>query len=271
MSYNMEEKPIKKTIKDKILESLVYYPKTNTQLLQELGYSNKQHGNISKQLNQLKTDGFIVDGKEKSPNIDDYATSWSIVPTLENFRYIGKDPNLVPVLQKKDVVLEIIAENMRVSIIQDVILDIDATSSLISKKIIRGDQEELYSLLEKPKRKFKEMLKLSPVFFKFHLLHEDYNTDSWSDFERDIEELGHIAKFQLIPPRNIVRYYLFLNSYDFKFCVGIDMLYGKLSDEAKNYWIEIKNYLKEEEINIKPITEAVRKAITKQEYNSALK
>ncbi len=272
MSYNMEEKYIQeKTIKDRILGSLVYCPKTNTQLLQELSYSNKQHGNISKQLHQLKTDGFIVDEKEKSPNIDDYATSWSIVPSLENVRYIAKDPDLVPVLQKKDFALEVMAENIRVSIIPDVIVDIDAISSLKSKKIIIGAKEELYLLLEEPKRKFKEMLRLSPAFFNLHLLHEVYNMMSWSDFEREIEELRYIAKFQLIPSLKIVEYYLYQNSYDFKMCVKRDMFFEKLSDEKKNYLIEIENYLNEEEKNSDAIRNSILKVITHPEYNSVLK
>lgn len=243
----MKEQSIKiKTIKERILESLLNCPKTSTQLLQDLGYSNKRHGNISKPLDQLKIDGLIIDDRIKSPNINDSATSWSIVQTLENFRHIRKYPDLLPVLQKKDFVLEIIAENMRIPITNSV------TVFQNGKKRFIGGKEELHSLREEDKRKFKEMLRLSPEFFKFHLYRNDNSVMAGSGFEKLTETLRRIDELHDIPTRCLGWGHLYYYFMAFKACVLMDALYENSSEDAENYLIEIEENIK---------------VVTKQRYN----
>jgi len=71
------------TIKEKILSRLLEGPKTQTQLLTDLEYETNQHGNISKSLKTLRSQGFIVEKLVKSEKLDDYCKLWSIVPNSQ--------------------------------------------------------------------------------------------------------------------------------------------------------------------------------------------
>lgn len=247
--YNMKEKSKNtKTIEERILESLLDGPKTNTQLLLDLGYDNKKHGNISKPLDKLQKNGRVVDGRIKSPYLDEYCTLWSLVSNLENFRYIGKYPDLLSVLQKKDFVLEIIAENMRIPITHSVLIYHKGKETYVE------GEEELHTLLEEDKKKFKEMLRLSPEFFKYHLLHDDNSITSGDGFEKLAETLRRIDEVHGIPTLWIEWGYLYHYFMVFKACVLMDLLYDKSSDDAENYLIKIENDIK---------------AVTRQKYDPA--
>jgi hypothetical protein len=225
----MEEKSGKAgETEEKILISLLKSPKTNTQLLIELGYNNKQHGNISRILNKNEKEGIIVSKKVKSQNIDDFSTQWSIVPNLENFKsMLTKHPSLLQVMQKNDSILEIIAENVRFYASYIV-------KSLGSVRLVEGTQQ----LDEKNKKYFKEMLRLSPEFFKYNLLYNDSSIMSNSDFKELAETLQKIDEIHDLPNRWMGREYHY--SMAFKACVLIDLLYGNSSREAQNYLFEIE-------------------------------
>lgn len=225
----MERKSNKtEKIEEKILASLLEGPKTNTQLLTNLGYNNKQHGNISRNLTKIEKEGLIVPEKIKSPNIDDYCTQWSVILNFENLKYmLLKYPSLLQLMQKKDSVLENVAENARfyVSYI---------SNSPGSVRLV----ESVQPLNERYKKDFKEMLRLSPEFFKYCLLHDDSNAVSENNFKDLAETLQKIDEIQDLPNRWMGRGYHY--SMVFKVCVQMDLLHGKSSQEAKNYLFEME-------------------------------
>ncbi|KKG31045.1 hypothetical protein DU38_05245 [Methanosarcina mazei] len=224
----MEEKPSKiGNIEEKILTSLLEGPKTNTQLLAELGYGNKQHGNISRILNKCQKEGLIVSEKIRSPNIDNYCTQWSIVQSFENLKnMLSKCLSLLQAMQKNDSVLEIIAENARFYVSYTI-------SSPGNVRLVEGVQ----SLNERNKKDFKEMLRLSPEFFKYYLLCYN-NVISKNGFKELAETLQMIDEIYDLPNRWMGRGYHY--SMAFKACVLMDLLYGKSSQEAQNYLIEME-------------------------------
>lgn len=201
----------KKTNKEKILSSLLESPKTNTQLLTELGYKNNQHKYISKDLDRLKKDGFIVSEKIKSENLNDNCTQWSLVLKFENLSMILKKySELLQKVQNSDIIREYVCNNLIFPLIY-----------YRKNELSLSEEEDC-----------KERLRLSPEYFKYYILTENINTASENIFNLAavLKETAPItSNSQIDRDPDFLR---------FKICVLMDIINGQSSSEASNYLIE---------------------------------
>lgn len=99
------------TLEEKIISSLLEGPKTNTQLLEKLGYDTNRHANITKPLKNLEKKGFIGYKPVKSEIIDNFCKLWSIIPSNDTFKKMLDDhPSLLVKMHKNELVLNSILE-----------------------------------------------------------------------------------------------------------------------------------------------------------------
>lgn len=214
------------TIEGKILRSLLEGPKTNTQLLEKLGYDTNRHGNITKPLKKLEGKHFIGYEPVKSENIDDFCKRWSIIPSYEKFKKMLDDyPSLFSNMHKNELVLNSVLDASECSTAFDPVQGVPVKCT--------------YSLPEEVRQDLKEKMRLSPEYFRMC-----FSKNLSQDNAKELTEL--IEKFE--NKSTSEGNGCFDNSSKaqnnietvFKVCVFYDVLNGQSSEEAKDYLLSEK-------------------------------
>jgi hypothetical protein len=231
--YNMAKKYDNETetLEGKILSSLLESPKTNTQLLEKLGYGTNRHGNITKPLKDLEKKCFIGYKSVKSEKIDDFCKLWSIIPSYDNFKKMLDDyPSLFVNMHKNELVLNSILE------VSECALEVSECSKNVFAPPVQGVPVK-YIFLPTPeelKQDLKKKMRLSPEFFR-----RCFSKNLSQENARELAEL--IEKLESKSTNEENR--CFDNSSKaqnditilFKVCVFYDVMNGHSSGEAKDY------------------------------------
>lgn len=221
--YNMPKKSSSEieTIEAKILSSLLEGPKTNTQLLEILGYDTNRHANITKPLKKLNRDCLIGYKSVISEKIDDTCKLWSLIPTKENFMKILNDyPSLLTKMHKKELVL-------------DSLFDVATCSETVFDPVRGVNVKTTFLIPEEVKKEMKEMMRLSPEFFKIYFSTTDTHKNA-----RELTEL--VVKLESKNTDGENRHLDDPSALSdiatvFKTCVLYDAMWGQSSEEAIEY------------------------------------
>jgi hypothetical protein len=212
-----------KTIEGRILTSLLEGSKTNTQLLEELGYNTNQHGSISKPLKNLNRKLFIGYEKVKSEKIDDSCKLWSLITSYKNVKEMLKEyPYLFSKIHKNEIILDNMLGTQKCSeTVFDPAQGIPVTHTYLLPEVVKTD--------------LKEKMKLSPEFFKYYFI----TTNVSQENAGELTELVIKLENKILNAENG----RFGNSPNaqtdiatiFYVCVLYDVMKGQSSEEAKEY------------------------------------
>lgn len=215
-----------KTIEGKILSSLLEGSKTNTQLLEELEYDTKKHGNISKPLKNLERKLLIKYKHVKSEKIDDFCKQWSIIPNYKNFKKMFDEHSyLFSKLHINDMVL-------------DSILEASQCSETVFDPVQGINIKYTFRIPEEIKQDSKEKMRLSPEFFRRCFSSANIPQENAREIVELIEKLeskSTNAESGCLDNSSKAQNDIMTL---FKVCVFYDVINEQSSEEAKEYLIK---------------------------------